>query len=187
MILTQPFIEAIRRRRTHYFRLETASLSWDKVFDWLDMYDAHDQKYISISDRGIGRINFYPVFDLNKRHLPPFVAQIKSEWTRTFDRNNVSCQVFANWHKDAESFPKHKDPMDVCYIQCHGSVVLRVSHEEDSPSIFSRQLDPGDGIWIPRGKWHHIEVKGPRIGLSVGVENPKIDKNTVDLDPSSYI
>jgi uncharacterized RmlC-like cupin family protein len=58
---------------------------------------------------------------------------------------------------------RHCDQDDVVYLQCIGSVVWTVWHD-DSFTDFT--LNPGDAIYVPAFLDHHVQSLTPRAALS---------------------
>lgn len=180
MILNENFLEHIRNRDVFCTKIKNASLEWDQLFSWLDTGSLDDTLFCPPVAKG--RINFVPLFKM--KNLPEFIKQVENEFKELFTMNTIGGQVFANWHKEGDSFPMHKDEMDVFYIQCKNKVHVKIAAEKHGDPILSKELIPGDCVWIPRGLFHKFTILEPRIGLSIGVE--EFQKNCV-IDPSLYI
>lgn len=126
---------------------------------------------------------------------PMFARDILDKMNKFFVNNTSSCHIFSGIVNDSGSFPVHKDGMDVLYLQVKNSITWKIYPHKDGSryntnkdlkitppaerSCFSRTLNPGDMMWVPRGTYHQVVTTEPRVGFSFGVEG--------DTDPCTYI
>ena len=74
--------------------------------------------------------------------------------------NAWTMHMFVSFAKDAHSWGRHKDDMDVLLVQAIGET----SYKFDDDSLVS--LSPGNSLFIPAGEYHDPVVTGPRVTLS---------------------
>jgi quercetin dioxygenase-like cupin family protein len=163
-------VEAIRQRVPFWGSLPGGiPWNWDRMMNLLDthpgdLYDRVPSKF---------RVS------LNKFHArasaPIFSKDIVHEMITTFNQNNVTNIAFIGFGKDSESYPWHKDTMDVFLLQVLGTIDIKVEGCGEDPRKFS----PGQFVWIPRGTHHLVLPNQSRATFSFGVEGT--------LDPSKYI
>jgi mannose-6-phosphate isomerase-like protein (cupin superfamily) len=150
-----------------------------EAYDWnqhMDLLDWHPQEMIDSNSTKF-RIG------LNSFHLrpsaPEFAKEIVDQMTETFslhgDKRKITNIAFTGFGQESDSYPWHKDSMDVFLVQVIGTVGLRVEgHNNDEEFDFS----PGDYVWLPRGTHHQVLPRTSRCTFSFGVEG--------DPDPAIY-
>jgi len=145
--------------------------TWD---DQMRFLDTHPSELIDTNTKKMR------VF-LKSAHLRPslerWAKDIISEMKEIFYKNDISLITFLGVGKNTDSYPWHKDKMDVFLVQVLGDVLLRVENTfaEDNAIIFS----PGDCVYIPRGTHHHVIPQNSRVTFSFGVER--------EIDPATYV
>jgi hypothetical protein len=108
---------------------------------------------------------------------PQFARDIEQEMQDVFalHGNKITNIAFTGIGRNSDSYPWHKDAMDVFLVQVLSSVQMRVEgHNNDEPFWFH----PGDYVWLPRGTHHQVIPHECRVSFSFGVEG--------EPDPSIY-
>lgn len=141
--------------------------------DWstiISLLDSHPEELYH-------RVNEKFRISLNSFHQrgssPKFAKNILAEMQKTFYKNKITNIAFIGVGRNTESYPLHKDNMDVFLFQVLGNMKLKVG--ENQPVNFI----PGDYVYIPRGTQHQILPEASRVTFSFGVEG--------DSDPSKYL
>mgnify|MGYP003137539416 CR=1 FL=1 len=67
-----------------------------------------------------------------------------------------------------ESYPLHRDTMDVLLLQAKGRIQLEVKE-------INKVMEPGDIVYIPRGTVHKITPLQSRVTYSFGIEGEPIE------------
>lgn len=150
----------------------TITWNWD---DHLHMMDTHPDEHIDANSKKfrIGLNNFH-----SRPSAPEFAKHVVEEMSETFslhgDLRKITNIAFTGFGKESDSYPWHKDSMDVFLMQVIGTVGLKVE------GLFDEEVDfkPGDYVWIPRGTHHQVFPRRSRVSFSFGVEG--------DPDPSTY-
>ena len=153
------------------------TLPIDMTYDWnqyMHMLDTHPEKLLdSNSDKmRIGLNSFHA-----RTSAPEFAKQIEAEMQDVFalNGNRISNIAFSGFGNKSDSYPWHKDKMDVFLVQVISTVKLKVEGVNNDEFF---DFKPGDYIWIPRGTYHQVVPQKSRVTFSFGVEG--------DLDPSTY-
>lgn len=147
--------------------------SWD---DHLEMMDTHPDRLLDANSKKfrIGLNSFH-----DRPSAPDFASKIVEEMADVFslhgDARKITNIAFTGFGKESDSYPWHKDSMDVFLVQVIGTVGLRVEgHNNDEEFDFK----PGMYVWLPRGTHHQVIPRRSRVTFSFGVEG--------DPDPSTY-
>ena len=145
--------------------------TWDKALRFLD---THPKEII---DHHKEKMRFFLKSSHKRPSSPEFAKYIATAMEGIFHKNPITNICFFGFGRDCDSYPWHKDKMDVFLVQVLGEIKIRVEGTsfEDTPRAFV----PGDCVWIPRGMHHQIITENSRVTFSFGVEN--------DPDPSTYI
>ena len=151
------------------FRGEEAS--WDNT---IKLLDTHPEELINVHPE---KLRYYLKSAHKRPSLEPWAKSVISNMQTVFHQNEISLIGFLGFGKNTDSYPWHKDKMDVFLVQVQGSVNIKVENtlSEQEPILFSR----GDCVYIPRGTHHHIIPSASRVTFSFGVEG--------ELDPSTYV
>ena len=144
--------------------------SWDIH---MDMLDTHPEELLdtNTSKMRIGLNSFH-----TRPSAPQFAKDIESAMQEVFalHGNKITNIAFTGFGPNSDSYPRHKDTMDVFLVQVLGKIQICVDGLHDEPVDFM----PGDYYWIPRGNYHQVFPKVTRATFSFGVEG--------DPDPSIY-
>lgn len=148
-----------------------------EVYDWnrhMDLMNTHPDSLIDSNTKKfrIGLNNFH-----QRNSAPQFARDVEQEMQDVFAMhgNRITNIAFTGIGKNSDSYPWHKDSMDVFLVQVLASVELAVEGiNNDEPFWFN----PGDYVWIPRGTHHRVTPHDSRVSFSFGVEG--------DPDPSIY-
>jgi len=150
-----------------------------ELYNWnqhMDLLDNHPDNLIDANSTKF-RIG------LNSFHMrssaPDFARDIVNEMADVFslhgDKRSITNIAFTGFGKESDSYPWHKDSMDVFLVQVIGTVGLKVEgHNNDEEFDF----EPGMYVWIPRGTHHQVLPRKSRVSFSFGVEGHP--------DPSTY-
>jgi mannose-6-phosphate isomerase-like protein (cupin superfamily) len=145
--------------------------TWEEALQFLD---THPDKLI---DHHPDKMRFFLKNSHKRPSSPQFAKEVVSEMESVFTRNKITNIAFMGFGANTDSYPWHKDIMDVFLVQVFGEISIRVENTdyETTPRIFR----PGDCVYIPRGTHHQIIAGKSRVTFSFGVErNP---------DPSTYL
>jgi hypothetical protein len=147
------------------------------VFDWnnyMDLMDSHPEE---LYDRNTKKMRL----GLNSFHsrpsAPEFAKEIVSEMEYFFSlhEGKITNIAFSGFGRESDSYPWHKDSMDVFLCQAISTIGLRIEGINNNEAF---PFSAGDYVWIPRGTHHQIIPKDSRVTFSFGVEG--------DPDPSTY-
>ena len=69
---------------------------------------------------------------------------------------------------DQVGLPRHADDHDVIVVQLHGRKHWQVFDGSDEP-VVDTTLDPGDGLFVPRGWEHEVQADTFSLHLTVGL------------------
>ena len=145
-------------------------------YDWnrhMHALDSHPRNRLDLNSTKfrIGLNVFH-----QRESCPAFAKDIERILSEVFSlhNNRISNIAFTGFGPDSDSYPRHKDEMDVFLVQIIGDIKIQVEglHEEPVPFL------PGDYYWIPRGVYHQVFPITSRVSFSFGVEG--------DPDPSVY-
>jgi hypothetical protein len=147
------------------------------VFDWnnyMHLMDSHPEE---LYDRNTKKMRL----GLNSFHsrpsAPEFAKEIVSEMEYFFSlhEGKITNIAFSGFGRESDSYPWHKDSMDVFLCQAISTIGLRVEGVNNDEAF---PFTAGDYVWLPRGTHHQIIPKDSRVTFSFGVEG--------DPDPSMY-
>jgi ribosomal protein L16 Arg81 hydroxylase len=131
--------------RNHY--QSPKQITWNDMIDKLSYeFDNEDPKCL---------INPYtlPTFVCHTDYYPGFFLDAFNE-VKKFKEMHVYCSL----GRQAPTFGKHKDDIDVLIVQAFGKMMYRIDKEYI--------LNPGDSLFIPADTYHEPYVNSPRITLS---------------------
>ena len=114
----------------------------------------------------------------SRGRLPRFAKDILNQLREIYKQKHITLIAFSGYSADSKSFKIHRDKMDVIYLQVYGEIIWSVWESdkttddiqaEQGTCVFKQKFVPGDMIYIPAGKFHHVEhLDKPRIGFSFG-------------------
>jgi mannose-6-phosphate isomerase-like protein (cupin superfamily) len=146
------------------------SYNWDIH---MHLLDTHPEKLLDTNTNKmrIGMNRFH-----ERGSAPEFAKGIEKAMQEVFalHGNKITNIAFTGFGPHSDSYPRHKDAMDVFLVQVLGDIEIQVDGLHDEPVPFL----PGDYYWIPRGNYHQIFPIVSRTSFSFGVEG--------DPDPSIY-
>lgn len=161
----------VRSKTPVFGRIEKVNWDWERALKFLD---SHPEDQI---DHHKEKMRFF----LKRTHArgtqPKFAHEICKVMQRNFWKNEITNIAFFGFGKDCESYPWHKDRMDVFLVQVLGDIEIRVENTEYSEIPY--KFKTGDCVYIPRGTHHQIITGKSRVTFSFGVEGQP--------DPSTYI
>lgn len=116
--------------------------------------------------------------DMNNYFVPPAPKKAKYEKGHP----HITNIAFTGFGRNSDSYPRHKDNMDVFLIQVLGDIPIRIGYgEEESNDDELTVMKPGDAVWIPRGTYHQLYPQSSRCTFSFGFESDD------DCDPAFFI
>lgn len=149
----------------------------EMTYDWneyMSMLDTHPKESCdtNTSKMRIGLNAFHA-----RPSAPEFAKKIEAEMQDTFalHGNKITNIAFSGFGYASDSYPWHKDSMDVFLVQVISTLKLKVEGINNNEFFDFR---PGDYVWIPRGTHHQVVPQISRVTFSFGVEG--------DPDPSIY-
>lgn len=172
MSQTLPTREQIINRTPTFGWFADADLwNWDSALRFLDTHPTE------ITDHHKDKMRFFLKNSHKRPSSPTFSKEVVKMMEKTFHKNPITNICFFGFGRDCDSYPWHKDKMDVFLVQVLGEIKIRVENtdHEDEP----RSFVPGDCVWIPRGTHHQIITENSRVTFSFGVEQQP--------DPSTYV
>lgn len=147
-----------------------------EVYSWnqhMNLLDSHPKAMVDTNSTKfrIGLNSFH-----TRPSAPQFARDIEQEMQDVFalHGNKITNIAFTGFGPESDSYPRHKDSMDVFLVQVIGEIKICVDGLHDEPVPFK----PGDYYWIPRGNYHQIFPTVSRVSFSFGVEG--------EPDPSIY-
>lgn len=145
--------------------------TWDDAIKFLDTHPEH------LIDTHTTKMRVFLKNAHKRGSLERWAKDIVKQMSEIFYENEISLITFLGVGKNTDSYPWHKDKMDVFLVQVLGDVLLKVenSFAEEKSIIFS----PGDCVYIPRGTHHHVIPQRSRVTFSFGVER--------EPDPATYV
>lgn len=165
-------VDDIAERRPFHgtFTQDQMRYSWDAH---MAMLDTHPKEHLDTNSKKmrIGLNSFH-----SRPSAPQFAKDIEANMQETFalHGNKITNIAFTGFGPHSDSYPRHKDTMDVFLVQVLGDIEIQIDGLHDEPVPFK----PGDYYWIPRGTYHQIFPIVSRATFSFGVEG--------DPDPSIY-
>lgn len=146
--------------------------TWEDEMKFLDQYPQDDV------DLNSKKMRIY----LKSCHkygstLYPWSQNLTLDLAEKFSKNKITLIKFYGFGTSSDSYPWHKDKMDVLLVQSLGTVQLKVEHSayEKNPRMFR----PGHAVYVPRGTHHQVITTGSRVTYSYGVEG--------EPNPTTYI
>lgn len=147
--------------------------TWDDEMIYLDKHP------IDRSNSKSEKIRIYLTHCLQneKNKLSPWAEEVALDMAELFRKNPISLIKFYGFGPESDSYPWHKDTMDVLLVQAIGTVQIKVegTDYENNPRVFR----PGHSVWLPRGIHHQVIASSSRLTYSYGVEDSP--------DPAEYI
>jgi len=184
------FVQSITSAIQNKQSLETSidpkliNQNWTAV---VNMIDSHPEKYIH-REPNKNRI------DLNELHLRESVLPVVTEMISLLQSicpdKKITNIAYMGFGKH-QSFPRHKDTMDVLLLQVKGRINVDVEEKIKTTSFIdektgekeyrseicskgvNRIMVPGDVTYIPRDTYHIITPLQSRVTYSFGIEDGK--------------
>ena len=161
-------VDNIAEKNPYYGKLPQELI---EKYNWdihMDMLDTHPEELLdtNTSKMRIGLNSFH-----TRPSAPQFAKEIESAMQEVFalHGNKITNIAFTGFGPNSDSYPRHKDSMDVFLVQVLGEIKICVDGLHDEPVPFK----PGDYYWIPRGNHHQVFPTTSRATFSFGVEgNP---------------
>lgn len=94
----------------------------------------------------------------------PEVEDITVQIEKEFSLPESSAHLYISLSKDADTFGKHRDEMDVYYVHAYGDVSFTVYEEGEH----TYKLTAGDMLFLPKHIDHAPSVFSERCGISIG-------------------
>ena len=148
-------------------------------YDWnqhMNMLDSHPSESLDCNSKKmrIGLNAFH-----SRPSAPEFARHIVEEMEDVFalhgHTRHITNIAFTGFGQESDSYPWHKDSMDVFLVQVISTIGLKVEGFNNNEEF---DFKPGDYVWIPRGTHHQIYPRISRVTFSFGVEG--------EPDPSIY-
>jgi len=131
---------------------------WEDFFNLLDTiseknFEIQTQNYLSLTV-------LHGFFDNKIQDGAKFLSLYEMDSNKTY-----SAHVYANVSKYAKTFGKHKDNVDVFYLQAIGKTKWEIENYGE------HILDVGDLIYCPKNVYHTVTSLSPRVGISYGIKD----------------
>lgn len=146
---------------------------WNQYIHMMDTHpeELHDQ---NTKKMRIGLNNFH-----SRPSAPEFARNIVEELKEVFtlhgDKNSITNIAFSGFGLESDSYPRHKDSMDVLLVQVISTMGIKVEGIQNEEEW---DFEPGMFVYLPRGTYHQILPRISRLSFSFGIEG--------DPDPSTY-
>ena len=127
-------------------------VTWEDVINKMDV-EIYNQSHKLIVDYGIA-----PTIILHEDYYPGSISSAFNEVQQ--DLNIEVLHIYTSLGRNAKTFGRHCDTMDVVIVQSIG----RIYYDFDCGSRV--ELNPGDALHIPKGIYHNPIVFEPRVTLS---------------------
>ena len=158
-------------RNKQFFFGELPEEAGVQLYDWnchMDLLNSHP-KDITDSNSSKFRIGLNRFH--NRPSAPKFASTIVEEMNDVFavhaDRKGITNIAFTGFGQESDSYPWHKDSMDVFLVQVISTIGLRVEGYNNDEEF---DFHPGQYVWLPRGTHHQIFPRISRVTFSFGVE-----------------
>lgn len=178
----------IRDKKHWWTNVDIGKYDWDEHMRLVDTHPKELQDWNRDKQR----------FAMNSFHLRPsaplFCKQVYTDLENFFlptapkketyikgapQITNIAFTGFGNSH---DSYPRHKDSMDVFLVQVLGEIPIRIGEsDKDSNDDDFKIMNPGDAVYIPRGTYHKLSPKMSRLTCSFAFESDE------DSDPAMFI
>ena len=128
-----------------------------KGIPWNDIVEKIDYEYQNDTIRVLRGDNVGSTYVLHDEYRPGKIEtvfnEVKKNWGIEF------MHVYTSLTKKSTSLKGHTDEEDVLIVQSVGQVLYDLGENE-------LLLNPGDGVMLPKGQYHHPHILSPRITLS---------------------
>lgn len=161
----------IQNKEPFFGTVKIGLSNWEEEIFFLD---THPEKLI---DTHPEKIRYFLKGSDTRPSLSPWAKDVLKTMGETFHKNRPSLIKFLGFGYQTDSYPWHKDTMDVFLVQVLGTPLIKV--ENTNCQNKAKEFKPGDCVFIPRGTHHEIVPTGSRVTYSFGVEDQP--------DPSSYV
>ena len=179
------FCEAISKRK-HFFLGNIGDPKFS-LYNMLKLVPDHNKKDIHFDNE---RERFMLAGVEKRNKLPALIKEVISDLKQVFWKNDVTLHMYSTFFNDLNRAAIHKDLADVIYLQVVGAVDWTVWESDtgygevidptEAKCVFSKRLEVGDIIYIPRMVAHcSSPVGAARMGFSFAADG--------EPDPSTYI
>ena len=138
------------------------NLLWEDVFNLLDTITEKNLNF-EIHNHLLSLTILHGFFDNKIHDGAKFLSLYEIQPNKIY-----SAHVYANLSKYAKTFGKHKDNVDVFYLQAIGKTKWEIEGHGEY------LLDVGDLIYCPKNIYHTVTSLSPRVGISYGIKDEEL-------------
>lgn len=161
-----------------YRSAELPEVSWDEVFALIDS-DKKIGKSLGQGDNA--RYNEFGFKVLKADRIESINKEITSlepffEFSEDFIQSPRSAhQLYVSLTTDEKSYGvPHTDPENVFFWQLRGKSNWKIWSKDEYSVELNEILEPGDFVYCPPKRKHHIIAITPRCGISIGFGKLKV-------------
>lgn len=188
MIDFEKYRQNIIDKKHFWVNIDVGNYDWNKIMSLIDshppkLYDWNREK------QRVGLNSFHM-----RPSAPQFAKDTHEEMVKYFsDRApkkdkyekgapQITNIAFVGFGQNSNSYPRHKDSMDVFLLQVINECKITIGYTETpSDADEVRIMRPGEAVWLPRGTWHQLEPTVSRVSFSFGFESD------MDTDPALWL
>lgn len=146
-------------------------VTWDEILDVVSL-DVIAGKRMNRGPNGYGELGFKILHANRVKKINDQLMLLSPYFDTSPDFKqdpNQSHQLYISLSIDKTSYGReHKDPENVIFWQLRGKTTWNIWNKDDSSIEFSYELEPGDIVYCPPKRTHHVIAKTPRAGISFG-------------------